>query len=130
MALFSDSIEGVLRNNKIQTARNKSNIYNAQDGVEAFLVDGHLDGHMREVIIHQLVRKGFDGRVVLRVLVVMSDRTDSHAEVLEDLQAEEEGDRKQERDDCAQRKAGEVVVQLPLNQEGVDTVTNKDCVRA
>lgn len=44
---------------------------------------------MWQTVIHYLVRSRFDGGVVKRVSVIMSDRTDDHGQVLEDLHAEE-----------------------------------------
>lgn len=44
---------------------------------------------MRQAIIHNLVRPRFDSGVVKRVLVVVSDRSDSHTKILEDLHAKE-----------------------------------------
>ena len=61
----------------------------AQHRVETLLVNGHDDGNVRQVGVNLLVRAGLDGRVVLRVLVVMSDGTDGHGDVLHDLQVEE-----------------------------------------
>ena len=48
---------------------------------ERLLVHGHLDGHVGQVRIHRFVRLGFDRRIVLRVLMVLSDGADDHADV-------------------------------------------------
>ena len=48
-----------------------------QDSIQVLLVDGHLNGDMREVGVDEGVGRGLDGRVVLAVLVVLRDGTDA-----------------------------------------------------
>ena len=44
---------------------------------ETLLVYGKLDGDVWQVSINFLVRSGFDCRVVLRILVILSDGTEA-----------------------------------------------------
>jgi hypothetical protein len=48
-----------------------------------------------------------------------------HGDVLDDLEREEQGHAEQQREERAQRKAGEVAVELPLLDEGAETVADE-----
>lgn len=43
---------------------------------------------MREIVINHLIWSRFDGRIILGVLVILSDGSDSHSYVLNDLNRE------------------------------------------
>ena len=43
---------------------------------------------MWQVVVHDLIRARWDGRVVLRVLVVLANRSDTHGDVLDYLKSE------------------------------------------
>jgi hypothetical protein len=58
---------------------------------ERFLVHGHFDGDVRERGVDDLVLERLLGRVVLRVLMVLSDGPDAERDVLQNLEAEELG---------------------------------------
>ena len=62
---------------------------NVQDCSKAFLVDGHLDRDVGQVVVDHLVRTWGNGGVVLRVLVVLADRTNAHGDILYDLEGKE-----------------------------------------
>ena len=58
-------------------------------GFQILLVDGHLNRDVGQVVVDHLVRTWWDGRVVLRVLVVLADRTNAHGDILYDLEGKE-----------------------------------------
>jgi len=62
-----------------------------EDGMEGFLVYGHLDGDVGEVGVDGGGGERAEGGEVFRVGVVVCDGTDDHGEVLNDLEAEELG---------------------------------------
>ena len=99
-----------------------------QDGIQTFLVDGHLDGDVGEGAVNGRVGTRTDGGVVLGVGVVMGDRTKDHSEVLHDLEGEKEGYTPEGRSYRGKSEAYKCTVQQPLLKQGTNTVADKDCV--
>ena len=82
---------------------------------------------MRESAVDGGIRTGTNGGVILGVGVVMGDRTDHHAEVLHDLEGEEEGYTPEGRGHRCKSEADIAAVEQPLLDQGTDTVGDKDC---
>lgn len=57
-----------------------------EDVLKGFLVDGHLDGDMREGSIDFFVGERREGGKVAGVLEILGNGTDGHGDVLEDLE--------------------------------------------
>ena len=74
-----------------QAASNGRLFEDSQDRFEALLVDRHLNGDVREVVVDHLVGAGRVGGVVLRILVVLANGSDAHRHVLHDLECKELG---------------------------------------
>ena len=81
-----------------------------QDGFQTFLVNGHLDGNVRESAVDGRVWTGTNGGIVFRVGVIMRHGTNHHTEVLYDREGEEEGYTPEGRDGGSNGEADVIAV--------------------
>lgn len=125
IAFLMDSIDGALPQLSVNRARREDPSSHSQDSFQGFLVNRHLDRDVGKVVVHNLVWTWFNGGIVLGILVVMRDGTDSHGYVLDDLNGKEKGDTVQERhcrDECEPLV---LIVELEFVEDRLETVTKE-----